>query len=128
MHVNNIFKKRANNSCKVLLDIYDILINIEDKMYQDKLLGDKSSTNKIVKSLLTTLHEKSQEPESHARQMEDLAIQLGEKFSLSYVELNRLSLLAVLHDIGKTTIPEPILKKPGSLTAEEWERIKSTQL
>jgi len=106
------------------VDIYDVLHNAEDKMYQDKLLTDKSSTNKIVRTLLSTLHEKSQETESHARRMEDLAIKLGEKVGLSYVELNRLSLLAVLHDIGKTSIPESILKKPGSLTAEEWEKIR----
>ena len=105
-------------------NLYDILHNAEDKMYQDKLLTDKSSTNKIVKSLLSTLHEKSQETESHARRMEDLALKLGEKVGLSYVESNRLSLLAVLHDIGKTTIPESILKKPGSLTDDEWEKIK----
>ncbi|MGM0413738.1 MAG: HD domain-containing phosphohydrolase [Bacillota bacterium] len=106
------------------VNIYDILHNAEDKMYQDKLLSDKSSTNKIVKSLLSTLHEKSQETESHAERMEELAIKLGEKVGLSYVELNRLSLLAVLHDIGKTTIPESILKKPGSLTDAEWVKIK----
>jgi HD-GYP domain-containing protein (c-di-GMP phosphodiesterase class II) len=39
-------------------------------------------------------------------------------------ELDRLSLLAMLHDIGKTIIPEEILNKPMQLTEEEWEKIK----
>ncbi len=31
---------------------------------------------------------------------------------------------ALLHDIGKIAIPDSILKKPGPLTAPEWEKIK----
>ena len=31
---------------------------------------------------------------------------------------------ALLHDIGKIAIPDAILKKPGSLNTEEWDKIK----
>jgi putative nucleotidyltransferase with HDIG domain len=40
-------------------------------------------------------------------------------------ELNTLTLAGLLHDIGKAMIPEEILNKPGSLTDEEFELIKS---
>lgn len=41
--------------------------------------------------------------------MSQLAVKLGRNIGLSNSELNRLSLLATLHDIGKTTISEEIL-------------------
>jgi putative nucleotidyltransferase with HDIG domain len=31
---------------------------------------------------------------------------------------------ALLHDVGKIAIPDSILKKPGPLTAQEWEKIR----
>jgi len=49
---------------------------------------------------------------------------MGEKIGLSREELNHLSLLTNLHDIGKVNIAEEILKKPSDLTDLEWETIK----
>lgn len=48
-----------------------------------------------------------------------LAFNLGDRLNLSHEKLNKLNLLATLNDIGKVTISEKILNKPGKLTAEE---------
>jgi|AntRauTorckE6833_2_1112554.scaffolds.fasta_scaffold01231_2 diguanylate cyclase (GGDEF)-like protein/PAS domain S-box-containing protein len=104
--------------------VYNLFINAEDMMYKDKLLEKQSVSSNIVNTLLTTLQQKSQESKDHSERMKKLAINLGEKINLKSSELERVSLLAVLHDIGKTTIPEEILNKPGELNIEEWEKIK----
>jgi diguanylate cyclase (GGDEF)-like protein/PAS domain S-box-containing protein len=109
---------------KIEENIYDILKQADNNMYQNKLSESKSTKSKIVKSLLTTLEVKSYETKEHAMRMTELSIAFGEALGLSNNELNRLSLLSTLHDIGKTTIPEGILKKPGALTQEEWQLIK----
>ena len=57
--------------------------------------------------------------------MTALAQRLGDKLGLSNKKLGNLSLLATLHDVGKTFIPEEILNKPGSLNDEEWQLIKN---
>jgi len=105
-------------------NIFDILKKADNNMYQNKLSESKSTKNKIVKSLLSTLEVKSNETKEHAVRMTTLAMTFGKKLGLSNYELNRLALLSTLHDIGKTTIPEEILKKPGKLDAKEWEIIK----
>ena len=44
---------------------------------------------------------------------------------MSDPEIEEIRLGAVLHDIGKVGIPEPILNKSGPLNPEEWETMKS---
>lgn len=56
--------------------------------------------------------------------MTKLASDFGESLKLSNSKLNHLSLLSTLHDIGKITISEEILKKPAGLNEKEWEIIK----
>jgi len=109
---------------KVSEDIYSILKLAEDRMYKDKLLESRSAKSHIVKTLVSTLQEKSQETEEHARRMKKLALATGERIGLSHSEMDRLSLLATLHDIGKTVVSKKILTKPGKLTPEEWEEVK----
>ena len=62
---------------------------------------------------------------AHIRRMaaytEELALQLG----FEPVEATTLGQVAMLHDVGKLAIPDDILAKPGKLTAEEFEIIKS---
>ena len=51
----------------------------------------------------------------------------GKEFSLSYIEKHKdvLRMAAMLHDVGKVAISDLILKKPGRLTSEEFEIMKS---
>jgi putative nucleotidyltransferase with HDIG domain len=54
-----------------------------------------------------------------------LALTFGRHLELPETELNVLGLGALLHDIGKMKIPTEILNKPGRLTPEEFELMKS---
>ncbi len=105
-------------------DINEVLRVADNNMYQSKLSESRSTKSKIVQSLVNTLEVKSNETKEHALRMTKLAFEFGEKLGLTNSELNRLSLLSTLHDIGKITISEKILKKPEELTVEEWKIIK----
>ncbi len=104
--------------------IQEVLKKADNDMYRNKLSESRSTKNKIVENLLNTLEAKSSETKEHAVRMTKLASRLGEEINLSNSEMNRLSLLATLHDIGKTTISEGILTKPDKPTDKEWEIIK----
>lgn len=48
----------------------------------------------------------------------------GLLYGMEYERVSKLIAAALLHDIGKTRIPEDILNKPGSLSEEEFAEIK----
>lgn len=96
----------------------------EKNMYQQKLLNGKSYRNAIISTLLATLYEKSNETEEHSKRLETYCHAIGRKLQLSSKEMDELSLLALLHDIGKVAINPNILQKAGPLTPAEWEEMK----
>jgi len=50
---------------------------------------------------------------------------LAEKTGLRDAEIARVTIGGFLHDLGKISVPDAILKKPGGLTAEEYEVIRT---
>ncbi|MDD3818457.1 MAG: diguanylate cyclase, partial [Actinomycetota bacterium] len=104
--------------------INEIAKEAEDMMNKHKLLENESARSSIILSLQKALEERDYETEEHAMRMANLSMLLGEKLKLNYNDLNELRLIAMLHDIGKISISDNIILKPGKLTLEEWEAIK----
>lgn len=48
-----------------------------------------------------------------------------DRYPLTETDISLISMASALHDIGKLNIPEQILNKPGRLTKEEFEIIKT---
>lgn len=109
---------------KIEVSIRTVLQKAEENMYKHKLLEKKSCRNAIISTLLATLYEKSNETEEHSKRIEKYCHSIGRELRLSSGEMDDLSLLALLHDIGKVGIDPNILKKPGVLTNEEWDEMK----
>ncbi|WP_018085341.1 HD domain-containing phosphohydrolase [Desulfurispora thermophila] len=59
----------------------------------------------------------------HQKQVADLSQRIGRKLGLDKKRLKLLHNAAMLHDIGKITIPLEILVKPGKLSTLEWNFI-----
>ena len=51
--------------------------------------------------------------------------QISDKYQFSHEEISVISTASALHDIGKIAIPSEILNKPGKLTNEEYEIMKT---
>ena len=57
----------------------------------------------------------------HSRRVCELAVEMGRLLGLDARRLHHLSDAALFHDVGKLSVPDSILLKPGPLTPSEWE-------
>jgi len=96
----------------------------EDLMYRHKLLEIRSARSSFINSLEETLRVRSHETLEHTERLHDVVLMVGHSLGLPPDDINNLTLLAALHDIGKIAVPNSILDKPDSLTDEEWDLIR----
>jgi PAS domain S-box-containing protein len=61
------------------------------------------------------------ETEGHTRRVTDLTVRVAYDYPVHGDQLVHIRRGALLHDIGKMAVPDAILRKPGPLTADEWE-------
>lgn len=106
-------------------NIYECIKKVEEKVYRQKLLEKKSIKSSILESLTQSLEEKNLETKHHTERVVNYALAMGKRLNLKMDELDELTLVAKLHDIGKICINEQILMKKGSLTSEEFEVMKT---
>ena len=71
------------------------------------------------------LEARDSDTQGHTARANDLSRQLGERLGLNAAALNHLRQGAYLHDLGKLSIPDDILRKPGRLTPQEWGIMQS---
>ncbi len=105
-------------------DLFKLLQQAEDQMYEHKLIEGRSARSATLKALQKTLLEKSYETDEHTRLVEEICMLIADRLELPEVEKANLSLLARMHDIGMIDVPEETLIKSGPLSKEEWELVK----
>jgi PAS domain S-box-containing protein len=62
---------------------------------------------------------RDKETEGHSERVTDLTLRLAQAMGIDAVQQTHMRRGALLHDIGKMGVPDPILHKPGALTEEE---------
>lgn len=61
---------------------------------------------------------------NHCVNVSIMSLALGKALNIDKDELHALGVAGLLHDIGKTGVSEDVIRKPGGLSSEEWEKIK----
>ena len=106
-------------------DIQQAILMATKAMRAKKLLDRESIHSEMLTSLIRALQECDSDTEHHVRRTQLMGAELGKRIELTDIQQSKLSLLCLLHDIGKIGIPLEILNKPGKLSDEEWKILQS---
>ncbi len=83
----------------------------------------------MIEALSTAIEFRDGESGEHVRRIHDITeflltnTEMGD--GLSEDDINNIALASIMHDVGKIAIPDYILNKPGKLTSEEFEIMKT---
>lgn len=98
---------------------------LEPVLVTDPLAALEIGMDPLVHRFVVELEAKDEITRNHVVRTGALAVKVAEELRLDACSLRRVGLTAVLHDVGKLEIPDEILTKPGRLTDEEFDVIRS---
>lgn len=101
---------------KVKLDAAELIV--------DKVIED-ISTNRSASLTLSFLKNYDEYTYTHCINVNLFAVLLGKDAGLDKTELQQLGVAALFHDVGKGRIPNKVLNKPGKLTDDEYNLMKT---
>ncbi len=79
----------------------------------------------VIRALSSSIDAKDPYTCGHSDRVARISVSLARQLGCSAEELNTIYLSGLLHDIGKIGIDDNVLRKPGKLTKEEYEHIKT---
>ena len=93
------------------------------------LLGQSGGGSRTaVAALAAAIDARDNYTASHSEEVVRLACDVARRLGLAPAEVEKVRDGAMLHDVGKVAIPNEILYKPGPLSPEEWEVMRTHPL
>ena len=122
-----ILKRRIEN----ILELFNQRNNLEE-IVAEKIKESKQQNYRLVEIMANMVEFRSKESGEHVKRVREytkiILDQLADdcsEFHYLKQDIEIISFAACLHDIGKNSIPDSILGKPGKLTPEEFEQMKT---
>jgi len=102
-------------------------IKFEDELvnkFNHEQIKSQNHLMEMVTSLASAIDAKDTYTKGHSTSVSRYSEALARALNLPEAEVERITLGALLHDVGKIGIPENVLRKPTHLSEEEWEIMK----
>jgi HD-GYP domain-containing protein (c-di-GMP phosphodiesterase class II) len=109
------------------LDYLSLAASYSGKSLESAMLSQE--IEETQKEIIFTMGEigesRSKETGNHVKRVAEYSYIIAKGLGMSEEEAELLKIASPMHDIGKVSIPDAVLKKPGKLTDEEFDIIKS---
>ncbi|MDX1762866.1 MAG: HD domain-containing protein [bacterium] len=98
---------------------------LEKKVHENYRLYEnlRGIYNETIMAFATAIDAKDQYTRGHSARVADYAVAIGEEVGLDKAELEGLHLAGLLHDIGKITVDNTIIRKTSCLSDEERKQM-----
>ncbi len=102
-----------------------VITSAQIRKYQLRHERDNEIINESIETFIEFIDAKDPYTKGHSKRVAKYTKMIAKELGYEGEELDRIYYIALLHDCGKIGVPDSILGKPGKLTDEEFEIIKS---
>ena len=102
-----------------------MIVSGKIRKYNERHERDNVIINESIETFTGFIDAKDPYTNGHSKRVASYTRLIAERFGYEGEALDRIYYVALLHDCGKIGVPDSILRKPGKLTDEEFETIKS---
>ena len=99
--------------------------SVQARLRHKSLIDSLNETESVLFTLAQSVEERDPALGQHCERLALMAATMGVSLGLPPADILALQRGGYLHDIGKIGLPDQVLLKPGPLTAQEWEIMKS---
>ena len=108
----------------ITLIVY-VIASARIRRYQERHERDNEIIRESIETFTGFIDAKDTYTNGHSKRVADYTRLIAKEFGYKGEELNHIYYIALLHDCGKIGVPDAVLNKPGKLTDEEFDIIKS---
>lgn len=122
-----VYMEGISHSSDIDKNLINIFLNNFSIIFENFRLNQDiiETQNEIIYILGEAVENKSEETANHVKRVAEISYLMAVKAGLSEEDAELIKSTSILHDIGKVGIPDNILKKPGLLTEEEFDVMKT---
>jgi len=118
----------SKNGKVIPVDISLTPLHTANGLYVIALVRDISDIARAYDETLTgwsrAMDFRDKETENHTLRVTNTTIRLARLLGMTETQITHLHRGALIHDIGKMGVPDNILRKPSTLTDEEWATMR----
>ena len=122
-----IVKKRVQNTLGLYMNQKHLINVVYDQVYEKE--ENNNIMIRIMSNILGSRNSESREHILHIKTATEMMlrqlVKVTDAYPLTEADIALITTASSLHDIGKIRIPEEILNKPGRLTDEEFQIMKT---
>jgi cyclic di-GMP phosphodiesterase len=107
------------------LERNELIARARSLLHLKALRDQLEDARQVIFTLAKAAEAKDRFTLEHAERVADSAGELARRIRLPADVIQQIRVGALIHDVGKLAVPDQVLNKPGQLTAEEFDLVKT---
>lgn len=119
-----VYEARADDCIQLPASPKEILLRLSNTLRIKRATDSLEDSTAVITSLAAAIEGRDAYTHGHVERVSMYSVEIGKRVGVDADGLATLKIGGIVHDIGKVSVPDAILNKPGKLSEVEMELVK----